>query len=177
VHCLCCPTSDCFETWLDESPLDWTSLDKMTSQPWSDATCFCTTSPNAYFCFVMVTLFSSEKTRCQRLVKRSLKMYHSNCWYLWLPAIIVVFLRQCAICAWNTPSCCTVRATTAALLTRDAGFRATTVTCSVYTRQILWSHSYPTGSGRWSQKVYIMTRSSSEFTRDENHFTDIANVT
>jgi len=43
------------------SPPERTSLDNITSQPWSDATCPCTTSASAYFRFD--TLFLFEKTR------------------------------------------------------------------------------------------------------------------
>jgi len=42
------------------SPPERTSLDNSTSQPWSDATCPCTTSTSAYFRFM---LFLFEKTR------------------------------------------------------------------------------------------------------------------
>jgi len=40
---------------------EWPSLDNFPSQPWSDATCPCTTSWSAYFRFV--TLFLLKKTR------------------------------------------------------------------------------------------------------------------
>jgi len=40
---------------------EWPGLDNITSQPWSDATCPCTTSWSTYFRFV--TLFLLKKTR------------------------------------------------------------------------------------------------------------------
>ena len=45
----------------DSSPPEQPGLDNITSQPWSDATCPCTTSASAYLRFV--TIFLLEKTR------------------------------------------------------------------------------------------------------------------
>jgi len=45
----------------DSSPPERPGLDNTTSQPWSDATCPCTTSTSAYLRFV--TIFLLEKTR------------------------------------------------------------------------------------------------------------------
>jgi len=45
----------------DSSPLKRLGLDNITSQPWSDTTCPCTTSTSAYLRFV--TIFLLEKTR------------------------------------------------------------------------------------------------------------------
>ena len=43
------------------SPPEWPGLDNITSQPWSEATCPCTSSVSAYLRFV--TIFLLEKTR------------------------------------------------------------------------------------------------------------------
>jgi len=45
----------------DSSPPERAGLDDITRQPWSEATCPCTTSPNAYLRFVAIFLL--EKTR------------------------------------------------------------------------------------------------------------------
>ena len=45
----------------DSSPPERPDLDNTTSQPWSEATCPCTTSASAYLRFV--TIFLLEKTR------------------------------------------------------------------------------------------------------------------
>jgi len=45
----------------DSSPPERPGLDNTTSQPWSEATCPCTTSASAYLRFV--TIFLLEKTR------------------------------------------------------------------------------------------------------------------
>jgi len=45
----------------DSSPLERPDLDNDTSQPWSEATCPCTTSASAYLRFV--TIFLLERTR------------------------------------------------------------------------------------------------------------------
>ena len=45
----------------DSSPLKRPGLDIITSQPWSEAKCACTTSASAYLRFV--TIFLSERTR------------------------------------------------------------------------------------------------------------------
>ena len=52
------PTSGRLET---SSPPERPGLDNITSQPWSEATCPCTTSTSAYLRFV--TIFSLKKTR------------------------------------------------------------------------------------------------------------------
>jgi len=63
AHCLC--TQLLIASTLGSSSPERLGLDNLTShrlsQPWSDATCPCTTSRSAYFCFVALVLLKKAR--------------------------------------------------------------------------------------------------------------------